>query len=231
MTGTPKRVVVQGNFLCLKNSHISDTNGKRPLKSFMIFCSPTSGPSFPSLLLAFYELLMRLGALLPRFLCHSSRCLCCSFPAAAPLAGAGHRGAARPPAARSPPEVPGRGPVRAGSPGPGGARRSPEAAGASGLALGAVARPQHSWGARGTRPLAGPRGWQGRGVRLALLPAPAHSSASAQAPPEAPSGIHILAAVCSLVQAVSPDRAGGPLGSVVPDGAAGHPKSRPCTGH
>lgn len=54
-----------GNVPCLKSSHISDTNGKRPLKSFMIFCSPTSSPSFPSLLLAFYELLMRRGAQLP----------------------------------------------------------------------------------------------------------------------------------------------------------------------
>lgn len=53
---------IQGNFCCLKPSHRADANRKRPLKSSVIFCSPASGPSLPLLLLAFYELLMCLGA-------------------------------------------------------------------------------------------------------------------------------------------------------------------------
>lgn len=40
----------------------ADTNRKRPLKSSVILCSPASGPSLPLLLLAFYALLMCLGA-------------------------------------------------------------------------------------------------------------------------------------------------------------------------
>ena len=50
----------------LKNGHPSDINRKRPLKSFMLFCSPGSGPSLPLLLLAVYKLWMRLGAAVPR---------------------------------------------------------------------------------------------------------------------------------------------------------------------
>lgn len=49
----------------LKNGRPSDINRKRPLKSFMLFCSPSSGPSLPLLLLAFYKLWMRLGAAVP----------------------------------------------------------------------------------------------------------------------------------------------------------------------
>lgn len=191
----------------------------------MIFCSPASGPSFPSLLLAFYELLMRLGALLPRFLRHSSQCLCCSFPAAAPLARAGHRGAAWPPAASCPPEVPG---STAGGPGQGwfpGAGLSTMLPGGSG-----GLRPCS--GCRGTAPRTSPPGvpaapgpwlapvgWQGRGVLHALLPAPAHSSASAKAPPEAPSGIHILAVVAPLR---AHGARGWPQGAWALEQSAGH---------
>lgn len=49
----------------LKNGRPADINRKRPLKSFMLFCSPGSGPSLPLLLLAFYKLWMRLGAAVP----------------------------------------------------------------------------------------------------------------------------------------------------------------------
>lgn len=51
----------------LKNGRPSDINRKRPLKSFMPFCSPASGPCLPLLLLAFYKLWMRVGAAVPAF--------------------------------------------------------------------------------------------------------------------------------------------------------------------
>lgn len=51
----------------LKTGRPSDINRKRPLKSFMLFCSPGSGPSSPLLLLALHELWMRLGAAGPPF--------------------------------------------------------------------------------------------------------------------------------------------------------------------
>jgi hypothetical protein len=49
----------------LKNGRPSDINRKRPLKSFMLFCSLGSGPSLPLLLLAFYKLWIWLGATVP----------------------------------------------------------------------------------------------------------------------------------------------------------------------